>query len=99
MGGFSSADLASSSMLSSAAVGFWDLMGLSSSAFVNILRILSPTVMVRNSMIRNTPMTMLTKVAAATMGPLKSVVYEKTHRSEMKANIRTMMPMRPPRRR
>ncbi len=86
-------------MLSSAADGFWYTMGLSSSASVSIRRILSPTVIVRNSMIRNAPMTMLTKVAAATMGPLKSVVYEKIHRSEMKANIRTMMPRRPPRRR
>ncbi len=86
-------------MLSRVAEGFSDLMGLSSSASVSILRILSPTVIVRNSIIRKAPMMMLTKVAAATIGPLKSVVNAKIHRSEMKANIRMMMPRRLPRRR
>lgn len=86
-------------MLSIVVVGIADLMGLSSSVSVSIFRILSPTVTVRNSIKRNAPIMILTKVAAATIGPLKAVVYEKTHRSEMKANIRTMMPRRPPRRR
>jgi hypothetical protein len=98
-GGSSTAGRASSSKVSRAAEGLSDLIGLSISASVSIFRILSPTVIVLNSIIRNPPMTMVTKVAAATMGPLNSIVYAKTHSNSMNAIIRMMIPRRPPRRR